>query len=237
MTANDGAQALRVVVADDQTVVREGLVTMLDLLPDVSVVGAAADGQQALALIEELRPDVALLDLHMPGMDGTEVTRLVTAQCPQVAVVVLTTYADDASILAALKAGARSYLTKDASRADIVRALQAGAAGQSVFDHRVQDAIVQALATTDPLKAMPLPASLPRPLPDGLTVREVEVLLLIARGLSNPEIADALYISRHTIKTHINRIFAKTSSATRAEAITYARCHFHESGEHGPNIT
>lgn len=222
------AQPLRVVVADDQTVVREGLVTMLNLLPDVEVVGAAADGHEAVALVAEHNPDVALIDLHMPLLDGIGVTERVTTAHPSVAVIVLTTFADDTSILAALNAGARSYLTKDATRADIARALHAAAAGQSVFDHAVQTTLLQALANSQTVQASAPPSgaillpSLPQPLPDGLTSREAEVLLLIARGLTNAQIADTLYISRHTIKTHVNRIFAKTGSRSREDATRYA---------------
>lgn len=232
MSHDDGtAPPVRVVIADDQTVVREGLVTMLNLLPDVHVVGAAADGQEAVALVAEHVPDVALIDLHMPVLDGIGVTERVTTEHPSVAVIVLTTFADDTSILAALNAGARSYLTKDATRADIARALHAATAGQSVFDQTVQSALLEALANRRTAQqpasssgALRLPP-LPQPLPDGLTNREAEVLLLIARGLTNAQIADALYISRHTIKTHVNRIFAKTGSRSRADATRYAEQH------------
>ncbi len=230
MTDHHRDQPLRVVIADDQTVVREGLVTMLDLLPDVTVVGAAADGAQALALIDEHHPDAALIDLHMPVLDGIQVTSRLTANHPDVAIIVLTTYADDTTILAALRAGARSYLTKDAGRADIARALHAAVAGQSVFDRSVQDTLLHALANTSPTSSNETPPEMPsptwpRPLPDGLTGREAEVLLLIAQGLTNTQIADALYISRHTIKTHVNRIFAKTGSQSRDQAISYAQQH------------
>jgi DNA-binding NarL/FixJ family response regulator len=214
-----GSAPLRVVVADDQAVVREGLVLLLDGLPGIDVVGAAADGQQALDLVAEHRPDAILLDLHMPVLDGIGATRRLTAEHPRVAIVVLTTYVDDASVMDALRAGARSYLTKDADRTDIARALQAAAGGLTVFDPRVHDMLLAAAAT--PGQAEP---SRPEP-PDGLTHREAEILGLIARGLTNTEIAGRLCLSNHTIKTHINRIFAKTGSRDRAAAIGYAQRH------------
>jgi DNA-binding NarL/FixJ family response regulator len=208
-----------VVVADDQAVVREGLVLLLDGLPGIDVVGAAADGQQALDLVAEHQPDAILLDLHMPVLDGIGATRRLTAEHPGVAIVVLTTYVDDASVMDALRAGARSYLTKDADRTDIARALQAAAGGLTVFDPRVHDMLLAAAAT--PGQAGP---SRTEP-PDGLTHREAEILGLIARGLTNTEIAGRLCLSNHTVKTHINRIFAKTGSRDRAAAIGYAQRH------------
>lgn len=217
-----GSAPLRVVVADDQASVREGLVLLLGGLPGIDVVGAAADGQQALDQVAEHQPDAILLDLHMPVLDGIGATRRLTAEHPGVAIVVLTTYVDDNSVLDALRAGARSYLTKDADRADIARALQAAAGGLTVFDPRVHDLLLAATAAPTQL-AQPEP-SRPAP-PDGLTHREVEILGLIARGLTNPEIASRLYLSNHTIKTHINRIFAKTGSRDRAAAISYAHRH------------
>ena len=218
---------LRIVIADDQASVREGLVLLLSGLPGIDVVGAAADGEQALALVAEHHPDAILLDLHMPVLGGIETTRRLVAEHPGVAVVILTTYADDESVLDALRAGARSYLTKDADRADIASALQAAAGGLSVLDARVQAALVAAATSAAPAAqsatsgAAEVP-SLPAP-PDGLTQREAEILALIAQGLTNPEIAARLFLSNHTVKTHISRIFAKTGSRDRVAAIGYAR--------------
>jgi DNA-binding NarL/FixJ family response regulator len=208
-------QPLRVVIADDQASVREGLVLLLGGLPGIDVVGAAADGEQALELVAEHQPDAILLDLHMPGLDGIGATHRLAADHPRVAIVVLTTYVDDTSVLEALRAGARSYLTKDADRTDIARALRAAAGGLTVFDPRVHATL---LAATSPAAASPDP-------PDGLTQREVEILGLIAQGLTNGEIAERLFLSSHTIKTHINRIFAKTGSRDRVAAIGYAQRH------------
>jgi DNA-binding NarL/FixJ family response regulator len=219
VTSEEAGARLRVVVADDQASVREGLVLLLGGLPGIEVVGAAADGEQAVALVAEAKPDAILLDLHMPVLDGIGATRRLAAEHPEVAVVVLTTFADDTSVLDALHAGARSYLTKDADHTEIAKALQAAAGGLSVFDTRVHATLLAATAAS----ARPEPAAAP-PL-DGLTDREVEILSLIARGMTNPEIAAQLFLSNHTIKTHISRIFAKTGSRDRAAAIGYAHRH------------
>jgi DNA-binding NarL/FixJ family response regulator len=211
---------LRVVVADDQNSVRQGLVLLLDLLPGIDVVGSAADGKQAIEQVAEHRPDAILLDLHMPVLDGVEAAKILTAQYPDTAIVVLTTYADDSSVLAALQAGARGYLTKDADRQDIASALRSAASGLSVLDPSLQAALVAAAGLGQTTRA-----PRPGPLPDGLTPREAEILGLVAQGLTNPEIAQELVLSHHTIKTHINRIFAKTDSRDRAAAVRYAHAH------------
>jgi DNA-binding NarL/FixJ family response regulator len=218
VTSGEAGAPLRIVIADDQASVREGLVLLLGGLPGIEVVGAAADGEQALALVTEHKPDAILLDLHMPVLDGIGATRRLAAEHPKVAIVVLTTFADDSTVLDALHAGARSYLTKDADHTEIAKALQAAAGGLTVFDPRVHATLLAATAAS----ARPEPAAAP---PDGLTDREAEILSLIARGMTNPEIAAQLFLSNHTIKTHISRIFAKTGSRDRAAAIGYAHRH------------
>jgi DNA-binding NarL/FixJ family response regulator len=207
---------VRVLIADDQRVVREGLATIVGAIPDVEVVGLAADGAEAVALASEHRPDVVLMDLRMPRMDGVEATAAIRDAGVGARVVVLTTYADDESIIGALSAGAVGYLTKDASRDDIRRAIEAAAAGQSVLDAAVQASLLKA--------AQAVPAR-PATLPDGLTEREAEVLALVAAGRSNAEIAEQLFVAEATIKTHINRIFAKTRSRDRTQAAAYAHAH------------
>jgi DNA-binding NarL/FixJ family response regulator len=209
---------MRVLVVDDQLLIRDGLVTICERLPDVDIVGTAADGEQALAGVAELSPDVVLMDLRMPRMDGVEATRRVRELYPGTQVVVLTTFSDDTSILTALAAGAVGYLTKDAGRDDIHRALQAAARGQALLDPVVHTRLVE-LVASQPVS----PAE--GALPDGLTVREAEVLAYIARGHSNREIATTLFLSEATVKTHINRIFAKTRSRDRAQAVAYAHRH------------
>jgi DNA-binding NarL/FixJ family response regulator len=192
---------------------------LLGLLPDVEVVGTAADGEEVLALAAELRPDVILMDLRMPRMDGVEATRRLRERDPAVKVVVLTTYADDRSVLDALRAGALGYLTKDAGAAEIQQALHRVAGGQAALDPAVQLHLVEAIA--DGQSSGPAPASLP----DGLTPREAEVLTLIAAGLSNAEIAERLVVSEATVKSHVNHMLAKIGARDRAQAVGYAYRH------------
>ncbi|MFI1655038.1 response regulator [Streptomyces sp. NPDC020472] len=205
---------LKVVVADDQAAVREPLAAVLGLSGDIEVVAAAADGTEVLAAVAAGPVDVVLMDLRMPGMDGTEATRRLTEEHPEVAVVVLTTFADDDSILAALSAGARGYLTKNAGRQDIARAIRAAAAGQSVLDREVQDRLLATVRTKSPAPGQPLPGD--------LTPREREVLTLIGQGLPNRAIAQKLFISEATVKTHINNLFAKADLKDRADAVRRA---------------
>jgi DNA-binding NarL/FixJ family response regulator len=218
-----------VVVADDQSAVREGLVLLLGTLPGITVAGEAADGEAAVDLVATTKPRVVLMDLNMPRCDGVAATARITAEHPGTRVVVLTTYADDESIISALRAGALGYLTKDATRAEIGRAVEAAAAGQAVLDPAVQQRLLSA-ATRSPEPPAASPAAgqaagQAPPAADELTPREADVLRLIAAGLSNREIARTLFVSEATVKTHVNRIFAKTRSRDRAQAIRYAYTH------------
>ncbi|MGW1052669.1 response regulator transcription factor [Streptomyces sp. NPDC001118] len=210
---------IRVLVVDDQAAVREGLALLLDTLPGIEVVGQAEDGNAAAALARDLQPDVVLMDLNMPHCDGIDATARILADRPDIRVVVLTTYEDDTSILGALQAGALGYLTKAATRADIERAVKAAAAGQAVLDPAAQRTLLAA-ATGTPAPAAPAGSA-----PSDLTAREADVLRLIAEGRSNREIARQLVVSEATVKTHINRIFTKTGSRDRAQAIRYAYTH------------
>jgi DNA-binding NarL/FixJ family response regulator len=212
-TERSAGSELRVVLADDQRIVRDGLVTLLGLLPGITVVGAAADGDEAVALVAEHAPDVLLTDLRMPGSDGVEATRRVRSEHPGTAVVVLTTYADDAAVLSALRAGAVGWLSKDADAEAIGRALHSAADGQSTIDSAALAALV---AGGQAAPAEP---------PDGLTAREAEVLRLIAAGLSNGEIARKLVVGEATVKTHVNHLFAKAGLRDRAQAVAYAYRH------------
>ncbi|MFG2938611.1 response regulator [Streptomyces sp. NPDC048282] len=207
-------QRLRVVVADDQAAVREPLAAVLGLSEDIDVVAAAADGSEVLAAVAAGPVDVVLMDLRMPVMDGIEATRRLGEEYPEVAVVVLTTFADDDSVLGALSAGARGYLTKNAGRQDITRAIRAAAAGQSVLDREVQDRLLAAVRTMAPTPGQGLP--------EDLTPREREVLTLIGQGLPNRGIAEKLFISEATVKTHINNLFAKAGIRDRADAVRRA---------------
>lgn len=213
--------AIRVLVADDQRVVREGLATILGLLAGVEVVGTAADGDEAVALAVKLRPDVVLMDLRMPHSDGVQATRRLHEHDASIRVLVLTTYADDRSVIDALRAGARGYLTKDCGAQEICAALHRVMAGQAVIDPAVQHHLVSAIIASP---ATSSDEQEPR-LPDRLTRREAEVLSLVAQGLSNAEIADRLVVSETTVKSHINHLFAKTGVRDRAQAVSYAYRH------------
>ncbi|MBY8878684.1 response regulator transcription factor [Actinacidiphila acidipaludis] len=214
----------RVVVADDQTVVREGIVMLLGLLPGIEVVGAAADGEEAVRLVAEQRPDVVLMDLRMPRCDGVEATRRIRSEHPGTQVVVLTTYADDDDLFPALQAGARGYLTKDAGGDEIAKAIADVTAGGAGLSPAVQSRVLDALSSGS-LSAGRRDDGTPQQLPDGLTSREAEVLALVADGLSNAEIAARLHVSMATVKTHINNLFAKTGVRDRAQAVGYAYRH------------
>ena len=214
---------IRVVVADDQRVVRDGLTMLVGLIEGVEVVGTASDGVEAVELAERKRPDVVLMDLRMPRMEGAEATRQIRDALSDTQVLVLTTYADDESLFPALQAGARGYLTKDASAEEIELAIRALVAGQTHLDPAVQQRLVAAvLEDSRPTVSSREPTG---EIPDDLTPREAEVLKLIAAGLSNAEIAEALVVSGATVKTHVNRIFYKIGARDRAQAVRYAYQH------------
>ena len=231
MTDTPAPAPIRVLIADDQRVVREGLSMLVALIDDVEVVGAACDGAEAVRLAQACRPDVVLMDLRMPDLDGITATGLLREQLPAARVLVLTTYADQDAIVPALRAGARGYLTKDASAEQIEAAIRAVHAGQTHLDPAVQERLVAAvIRSPDPAGHAGTGTSAgtgtgTRPPPDGLTTREAQVLALLASGLSNAEIAQRLYLSHATVKTHINRIFAKTGARDRAQAVRYAYQH------------
>jgi DNA-binding NarL/FixJ family response regulator len=208
---------MRVLTADDQRVVREGLALLLGLMPDVELVGSARDGHEVLELADIMRPDIVLMDLRMPRCDGVEATRLLRARHPEIRVIVLTTYADDRSVIDALRAGARGYLTKDSGAEQIHQALRDVIDDRSAIDPAVQHHLVAAIA--DHAAAAPTPPHA------GLTPRELEVLTLIAQGLSNSEIAGQLFVSEGTVKSHINRLLAKIDARDRAQAVAYAYRH------------
>jgi DNA-binding NarL/FixJ family response regulator len=242
---SEGAPPLRIVVADDQRAVREALATVLDAVLGFEVVGLAADGEEAVELAHRLSPAVVLMDLRMPNVDGVAATRRLAAELPDVKVVVLTTFADDASIMGALEAGALGFLTKDAGREQIALAVRSAAAGQAVLDPLVQASLLRAASPAgagqgagtsqgtsagagsgavlvEPSEPFAPPEA---PLPDDLTPREADVLRSIAAGQSNTEIAEALFISEATVKSHINHLFAKIHARNRAEAVRYAYDH------------
>lgn len=219
-----GEARIRVAVADDQAIIRDGLVTVLGLLPDIEVVGEAADGEEAVALAVAAHPDVLLMDLRMPVLDGAGATARVREVAPETAVLILTTYADDESIVGALRAGARGYLTKDAGRAELAAAVRAVASGQTTLAPEVGARVIGALtgAAPAPVAEVDAAGALLARFP-SLTRREAEVLALIGDGLSNAEIARTLFVSVATVKTHINAIFAKLAVRDRAQAIALVR--------------
>jgi DNA-binding NarL/FixJ family response regulator len=205
-------------LADDQRLVRESLATLLGLLDGIELVASAADGEEAIALAAVHKPAVVLMDLRMPRLDGIEATRRLRAEQPDVRVIALTTFADDQSVLGALRAGARGYLTKDAGGEDIRSAILGVAAGEAALDPAVQHHVVAALAESAASPEGPGEAGLP----DDLTPREAEVLALIAAGLTNAEIAAQLVVSQTTVKSHINHLFSKAGLRDRAQAVNYA---------------
>jgi DNA-binding NarL/FixJ family response regulator len=220
-----------VLIADDQRVVREGLAMVLGLMPDVEILGSARDGEEAIALVEALRPDIVLMDLRMPRCDGVEATRRLTESGTPTKVVVLTTYADDHSVIQALRAGASGFLTKDAGSPEIAAALEAAKRGEAAIDPAVQHHLVKAIARTAPLQWTPPDET---QLPDGLTPREASVLALIAEGLSNHEIAERLTVTETTVKSHINHLYGKTGARDRAQAVAYAYRHGLAPGSQNP---
>ena len=213
----------RVLVAEDQKVVRDGLVLLLGMLPGIEVAGAAVDGDDAVRQALELEPDVVLMDLHMPGCDGVEATRRLARAQPDVQIVVLTSYSDDESVLAALRAGARGFLTKDASATDILQAVSAVSEGKALLDPAIQRRLVEAILSGEmpERRGTGVPSDGVGP-PGGLTRREAEVLAEIAAGLSNGEIAAKLFISDTTVKTHVNHLLVKTGMRDRAQLVAYA---------------
>ena len=211
---------IRVLVADDQKVVRDGLAMLLGLLDGIEVIGTAVDGADAVRQALAADPDIVLMDLNMPTVDGVEATRRLVEAGARARVVVLTTYADDDWVFRALQAGARGFLTKDAGAEEIEQAISTVAAGQAQLDPSVQRRLLEALASGAKLGVAD-PAGPPPP-DDGLTAREAEVLVEIAEGHSNTEIAARLFVSEATVKTHINHLLAKTGCRDRAALVGYA---------------
>jgi DNA-binding NarL/FixJ family response regulator len=207
-----------VLIADDQKVIRDGLALLLGLLDGIEVTGTAVDGADAVRQAATSHPDVVLMDLDMPTMDGVEATRRLTADPSGPRVVVLTTYADDSWVFRALRAGARGYLTKDASAEDIHAAITTVAGGQAQLDPSVQRRLLDALAAGAPAAVAPA-AGAPD---DGLTAREIDVLQHIAEGAGNTEIAERLFVSEATVKTHVGHLLAKTGCRDRAALVAYA---------------
>ena len=222
MPQEPAASIIRLVIADDHRLFRDGVASLLERA-DIELVGQAATGEEAVGLVSGLQPDVVLMDLQMPGMGGIDATRIITAAHPSVGVIVLTMIEDDESVFAAIRAGARGYVLKDADRGALLRAVRAVASGDALLGQAVAQRVLQHFAVS------PTPASLPSRVPGAaealaeLTAREVEVLRLIAKGVRNRQIAEQLVITEKTVSNHVSNIYNKLQVADRVEAMLRAR--------------
>jgi DNA-binding NarL/FixJ family response regulator len=221
------APSVKIVVADDHEVVRAGFAALLDTQPDFTVVGTASDGAEAVKLSREMRPDVVLMDVRMPGTDGIEATRQLTADADGPLVIILTTFDLDEYVYDALCAGASGFLLKDVTGERLFDAVRVVAAGEALLAPAVTRRLISEFARLRPAAPAP-PAAV-----GELTPRETEVLRLLAEGLSNPEIADRLVITEETVKTHVSRVLHKLALRDRAQAVVLA----YESGLVRPGFT
>ncbi|MBE7555931.1 MAG: response regulator transcription factor [Anaerolineales bacterium] len=206
---------LRILIADDHPVFRHGIHTLLEVTPDLEVVGEATTGAEAVALAESLQPEVILMDLNMPGLSGVEATRQILQTNPHIRILVVTMFNDDASVFTAMRAGARGYILKDAEKTEIVRAIQAVGNGEAIFSPTIASQLIAFFAAPFPL--------VPKDIFPELTDREREILHLIATGANNSEIAQHLTLSTKTVSNYVSNIFNKLQVADRAEAIIRAR--------------
>jgi DNA-binding NarL/FixJ family response regulator len=216
------ADTIRVLLVDDQELLRMGYAMVLDAQDDIEVVGEAADGAAALELIAAHHPDVVLMDVRMPGMDGIEATTKAIQAHPDVKIIVLTTFDLDEYAFAALKAGASGFLLKDVKPADLATAIRHVAAGDAAISPRVARAMLELFAPSLPAPGTAAPRGAQHPRLSALTEREVEVLVTLAEGLSNAEIAERLYLSEATVKTHLGNILAKLGLRDRVQAVVLA---------------
>jgi NarL family two-component system response regulator LiaR len=217
------AEQISVLIVDDHAVVRKGVRGYLEAQPDITIAGEAASGEEAVRLAADHLPNVILMDLVMPGMDGVEATRRVRQVSPRSQVIVLTSYHDDEHIFPAIKAGALSYLLKNVRPEELADAVQAAAQGKAVLHSPVATRVVQEVRENLPAEGLAASKRAPQPLVEPLSERELEVLDLIAQGLTNSQIADRLFIAHGTVKRHINNIYGKLQVHHRAEAIACAR--------------
>lgn len=227
---------IRVLIADDQSLIRSGLSMVIGAAPDMEVVGEAIDGVEAVALAESLHPDVVLLDVQMPRLDGIEATHQITSAAVGVHVIILTTFDNDTYAFGGIEAGASGFLLKDSTGEDILSAVRAVAAGDAVLTPRITAEMIRRLGTTradppPPLElfadgptpvAPPAPTDRARDLLDALTDREREVFDALAEGLSNAEIAEHMWLSESTVKTHVGRVLAKLGMRDRVQVVVFA---------------
>ena len=220
--------AIRVLLVDDHAIVRDGLCAVLKLQPDIEVVGEADNGRDAVSMAQSLRPDVVLMDLVMPGMDGIEAIRLIVDGQPESRILVLTSFSAEDKVFAAIKAGAMGYLLKDCDSEELVRAIHQVQRGESSLHPKVARMLLQEMTaargegSAEPPPRPGRPAVVPRPPVDPLTERELDVLKLVARGKSNREIADELVVSEGTVRTHVSNILSKLHLASRTQATLFA---------------
>ena len=205
---------IRILIADDQAITRSGLRTMLESVPDVEIVGEAANGAEVIDLAGALQPDVILMDLRMPGINGIEATRRIHRASPHIGILVVTIFEDDTSVFPAIRAGARGYLLKDADQAELLRAIQTVAHGGVIFSPGIAQKVIKYLSTP--------PSHAPGQAFDELTKREREILDLIARGYTNAEIADYLQLSPKTVSNNISNVLLKVQATDRAKLMLLA---------------
>jgi DNA-binding NarL/FixJ family response regulator len=209
------SEPLRILLVDDHPLVRNGLRALLSSMIEMTVVGQAATGEEAITQAAELQPDIILMDLHMPGLNGVEATRRIVQASPRIGILVLTMLEDDASVFAAMRAGARGYLLKGADQADVLRAISVIAHGEAIFSPSIAQRLMQYFANMQPM--------LPQAAFPDLTDREREILGLIALGKSNAELAEELVLSPKTVSNHVSNIFSKLQVVDRAQAVLRAK--------------
>jgi DNA-binding NarL/FixJ family response regulator len=219
---------IRILLVDDQKLIRQGMHTLLTMEGDLEVVGEASNGVDAIAAVEQFRPDVVLMDVRMPQLDGVAATRAITERFPNVAIIILTTFDDDEYVFEGLKAGARGYLLKDVGSEEIAAAIRVVAAGGALMQPSIARKVMAEFGRMAGSRASPtLPASPPSPaqstLPEPLTERELDVLRALASGLSNREIAEQLVITEGTVKNHVSNLLAKLNARDRTQAILRAQ--------------
>lgn len=214
---------IRVLLADDHHVVRQGLATIVDLEDDMTVVGQAGDGAHAVQLIREQAPDIVLMDLQMPQLDGVQAIHQVRRECPGVRILILTAFADQEHVLAGIKAGAHGYLLKDATPEQLVQAIRSVQRGEAVLGSAVAATVLTRFREMMPEGEAPAPRVQPHPTPHALTAREQQVLALLAQGMRNRDIAQELVVSVRTVKVYVSNILDKLDASNRTEAVAEAR--------------